>query len=513
MGADGNWETEIKFATDSAGLALALNTPLFASASPFQLHNLRSIYFDTSSGDLRKRKIILRIRESAQNRNALCFKYNSIANDNLFQRIEVEVTSPDLQPDIALFDKKTRAALVEIIDDRALERQFEIQIKRRTTIVKHQSSEIEIALDDGCIIIGEGRFPLTEIELELKSGEEPGLYDFAIKLASELPLRLDFISKSEKADYLRGYAKASPMKAMHLELERNATLDDAIAASISNELIQFVENWAALRESDDSESIHQMRIALRHMRSALAMFKRDLPRTDFESLGEDAKHIANKLGRARACDVLRKTVELVSLANPNTSVDLRALLTPLQEMRNTSYSDARAVINDRQTTLFVLNVQQFLANRGWKSIVSGTKKRRLFSSAKDFAADALRRLRMRVLKRGALLKDASDSDLHKLRIALKDLRYGSRLFSKLFNCERKFKSYDRAAADLLVQLGVHNDFVGAKYIFQQLAHPLGLGTEKATGFIIGWLASEDALNSKERLKTWKKFKRTRPNWK
>jgi triphosphatase len=199
MAAQRDWETEPKFATDSAGLALALNTPLFASASPFQLHNLRTVYFDTPSGDLRKRKFILRIRESAQKPNVLCFKSNSVANDNLFQRTEVEVTSPDLQPDITLFDEKTRAALVKIIDNRALERQFEIQIKRQTTIVKHQNSEIEIALDDGCIIIGEGRFPLIEIELELKSGEEPGLYDFAIKLANELPLRLDFISKSEKA--------------------------------------------------------------------------------------------------------------------------------------------------------------------------------------------------------------------------------------------------------------------------------------------------------------------------
>jgi triphosphatase len=513
MSAEGNWETEIKFATDSAGLALASNSPLLASASLFQIQNLRTIYFDTPSGALRKRKIILRIRESAQKQNILCFKSNSVANNNLFQRTEVEVTSPDLQPDIALFDEKTRAALVEIIDDRPLERQFEIQIKRQTKLVKHQRSEIEIALDDGNIIIGEGRFPLTEIELELKSGDETGLYDFAIKLARALPLRLDYISKSEKADHIRGVGIASPIKAMNLQLKRKATLDDAIAASISNALIQFVQNWAALRESDDPESIHQMRVALRHMRSALAMFKRELPCSDFESLGEEAKHIANKLGRARACDVLRETVERVALANPSISLDLGALLTPLQEMRNTAYSDARAVINDCQMTLFVLSVQQFLANRGWRSDVSGKEKHRRFSSAKDFAMIALKRLRTRVLRRGAFLKDASDSDLHKLRIALKNLRYGSLFFSKQFNCKRKFKSYDRATTNLLVQLGVHNDFVGAKHVLQHLSQPLGSDAERGAGYILGWLASEDARDSKKFLKSWKEIKHTKPYWK
>ena len=50
--------------------------------------------------------------------------------------------------------------------------------------------------------------PLTEVELELKSGDEPDLYDLAMSLAEELPLRLDFVSKGERG--FRAIAKNPP---------------------------------------------------------------------------------------------------------------------------------------------------------------------------------------------------------------------------------------------------------------------------------------------------------------
>ena len=44
-------------------------------------------------------------------------------------------------------------------------------------------------------------------------------------------------------------------------------------AVLSNTLLHFVANWAAIREAEDPTAIHQMRVALRRMRAALAMFK------------------------------------------------------------------------------------------------------------------------------------------------------------------------------------------------------------------------------------------------
>ena len=82
--------------------------------------------------------------------------------------------------------------------DRPLAAQFETIIKRRTILVERGRSQIEVAFDEGVIAVAGRSVPLTEIELELKSGDEPALYDLAMSLAEELPLRLDFVSKGER---------------------------------------------------------------------------------------------------------------------------------------------------------------------------------------------------------------------------------------------------------------------------------------------------------------------------
>ena len=103
-----------------------------------------------------------------------------------------------MQPDLTLFDEATASELIALVGDRPLAAQFETIIKRRTILVERGRSQIEVAFDEGSIAIADQSLPLTEIQLELKSGDEPALYDLAMSLADELPLRLDFVSKGER---------------------------------------------------------------------------------------------------------------------------------------------------------------------------------------------------------------------------------------------------------------------------------------------------------------------------
>jgi CYTH domain len=98
MGEPGNLETEIKFATDNAGLERALNSPLIASTSPFQIQNLRKLYFDTPFAELSKRKITIRIRKCAPTQNVLCFKLNKAANDVFFSGLKSRSHPPIFNP-------------------------------------------------------------------------------------------------------------------------------------------------------------------------------------------------------------------------------------------------------------------------------------------------------------------------------------------------------------------------------------------------------------------------------
>src|SRR5690348_5500869 len=77
-----------------------------------------------------------------------------------------------------------------------------------------------------------------------------------------------------------------PVRAEALKFPADATLDQAVEIFINDALGQFVANWPALTETHDQESIHQMRVALRCLRSALALSTVFCPAPNSKSSGQ-----------------------------------------------------------------------------------------------------------------------------------------------------------------------------------------------------------------------------------
>jgi len=508
----GAQEIEIKFRTDVVGLESALESRAFGSASRTRIENLRSIYFDTASNDLWKSGYSLRIRENKGNsRPVLTLKWKTSVAREPFRRGELEVPSVGLQPDLSLFDAQTADSLAALLGGKPLKQEFETLIKRRIVEVTCGSSRIEVAFDEGHIVGGGQRVPVTEIELELKSGVEADLCDLAIKLAQDIPLRLDFVSKSEKGHRIALLKKPTPVKAESVEFEPEAVLDGAADVILSHTLAHFVANWAPLRESNDPESVHQLRVALRRMRSGLAILRQGIPFPDFEILRTEAKRISTALGPARDCDVIRQLAE-----GPLSSSDCppggEALLTEIERRRAVAYEDARAVIDDSETTLFVLKVRRLLASRAWRNALSGADAQLLAVPATDFARETLDRLANRVLKRGKSLLDQSDEARHKLRIAFKNLRYGVDFLAGDFSHKRQYRTYVRRIADMQDLLGAHNDVVAARQFLDKLSSSLGEEGQRASGYVLGWFARGASLADGHLRRCWRRFKKTDRFW-
>ena len=505
-------EIEVKFTSDPAAWERIKNSQFLTPVTEMRGQNLRTIYFDTPTDDLRKNGIVLRIRKKNRAAAVLGFKSAGKNAEGSFARKEVEVRSPDLQPNLALFAKNTAADLIRIVGDRPIEAKFETLINRQTILVRGGDSFIEVAFDKGHIVTGGQRVPLAEIELELKSGAETGLYDLAARLAKEFSLRLDFISKAEKGFRAIARKKPAPVKAKSVQLEVKATVENVITDVVSNTLAHFTANWAALIETEDPEAIHQLRVALRRLRSGLLMFKWALPRGEFDDLRNEAKRIAAALGLAREWDVLRAVVRQMPLLREDCPAACEALLTALEDCRSVAYKNARAVIESRNTTDFVLKVQSFLASRAWRIGLGKAERRRLNGTAKKFARRALTKLNARVLKRGKEFSGLSKEGRHKLRIALKNLRYGTEFFSELFGRGRVKRSYIKTVSILQHLLGAQHDVVSAKKILPQLSALSGPGSDRAAGFVTGWLSCGYAVADEDICKAWKKFKKTGPHW-
>jgi len=72
-------------------------------------------------------------------------------------------------------------------------------------------------------------------------------------------------------------SKPSWSKAKPLTLLKKASVDDAIAAIMAASLNHFQDNIPAALHGEDTEGVHQTRVALRRLRSALAYSKNTFP--------------------------------------------------------------------------------------------------------------------------------------------------------------------------------------------------------------------------------------------
>ena len=339
-------ELVIKFSTDAAGLAAAWESGRLAGVSETAGgHTLSSIYFDTADGALRKQGKTLRIWRTGRSAPMMTLKWLPSASEGSFARGEAEVRHPASNPNVGLFDAPVAAELKKVIDGRTLEPQFETRFKRRTRLVVAGTAKIEAAFDEGEILAGEKRSPFTELELELKEGEPADLYDLAAQLVESLPLQLQMLSKSRRGFFLACDERPLPVKAWEPQFSPDASFDYVVAEIIDGCLRHFLANWASLRDDVHPEAIHQMRVALRRMRSLIALFNRHVACPEFASFRAEARRIATNLGPARECDAFDDLVASGPAAHfpaPEIFGPLKAAVT---DRRNMLHAEARVMIN------------------------------------------------------------------------------------------------------------------------------------------------------------------------
>ena len=263
---------------------------------------LKSVYFDTENGDLMRHGVTLRVRR-AEEAYVMGLKRAARSNRGFFDRDELEVKSPSAAPDLSLFDEATAKEIKEIIGEKPLARNFGSDIRRVTRTVDVDGSTIEGALDQGFLFAGERREPTYEIELELKSGEPAALIDLGLSLVDAIDVKLSVRSKAERAAGLMSLGLPEPARAKPPELHPETPMDEAIAVILRDCLSQFLGNLPALESGDAVEAVHEMRVAMRRLRSALGLFNRVFPCSDFEALRAEAQRIAAVLGEARDWDV------------------------------------------------------------------------------------------------------------------------------------------------------------------------------------------------------------------
>ena len=167
------------------------------------------------------------------------------------------------------------------------------------------------------------------------SGNAGVLFDLGTQLLDAGPLQVGTRSKAE-----RGYALAfdvvqPAVKAELFSITAEHVVDDVIALLIGACWHHLLKNHMVAQEGADPEGVHQMRLALRRLRTICALFRRDIPSPSFQAVNGEARWLMQQLGPARDWDVFAETtVSRLVAAAPD--IDLGGLGEAVEQRRKSS---------------------------------------------------------------------------------------------------------------------------------------------------------------------------------
>ena len=463
-GAEEPREIELKLDCSGPDLTALSTHPLLLDVAAAEAQLLTTRYYDTPKRALKEAGLTLRIR-SGNGRYVQTVKAGS-GDVGLFDRAEWESEIAGDSPDPAAW-KGTAAEDILAEADGPPQPLFATVIMRRVHPVHFGESDILVTLDEGRVESAKGDALLCELELELAHGRVADLFGFAQALAESVPLRLGVLSKSARGFAALDGAVPKPSKAEPVDLspeDEAGTVFRTVARSCLRHL--RLNETAFLEGPHDPSALHQMRVALRRLRSALTLF-RPLFEADPKAaaLSDEIKRVTEPFGEARNLDVfLHDTLPILAGHNPDDPA-IASLAAKAEAARERAYAVVTEILESPQWRGLLLDIA------GWVEAGPWSEQDAARQDGRHFAAGVLDKARSRLRKRGKGLRKIDPHTRHRARIAAKKLRYGAEFFAGLFpkaKAQRRQKAFGSALSDLQDHLGALNDIETARNL------PLGL---------------------------------------
>jgi triphosphatase len=504
-------EIELKFEVAPRELR-KLKAARVLHRKPPKEENLLSVYFDTPKHKLARNGVSLRVRHNGAKRLQTI---KSGGSNGSFRRGEWEHEIKGDVPNLRKAGDTPLAPLLTKKLKRKLKPVFETHIHRTTAPVRKNETRIEVALDEGQVRAGRQSAPISELELELKRGKPGDLFKLAHEMGKLAPATLSLKSKSERGYDLIENEPAKAIGAEKIRVRRGMSTTDAFRTIGRSVLRHIAANEAAVRSSD-SEGVHQMRVGLRRLRAAISLFANLLGDQETEGVKAELKWLTGELASARDLDVyLRNEIEPLRRDAP-TRRGMKELTGALTLRRAAAFGKAKAAVESPRYRLLLLDTLQWLETGDWAKHGRYYEQR----SIERFAADIFARRTKTITKKAKKIRELDSQQRHKLRIAVKKLRYASDFFGHLSasrRAKKRLPSFKARLTDLQDCLGALNDIK----VHQKLAPKSAAGkprakAARAQAFAIGVVSGreqseiEPLLNAAE--KDARKFLHALPFW-
>jgi triphosphatase len=458
--------------------------PLFAAARPTR-RRVAATYFDTPDLALHRRSLTLRVgKEGRRYVQTLTGANGELSIPPALVAWRTPVPSP--APDLSRLGAPEQLAE---IDTSRLQPVF-VSHRRRSTRTIHPgpATTVAVSCDEGQVETTAGHaFPVCELGLRLEAGAPEALYELARGLNETTALRIETRSEAERAYRLLprdGVLEPVDAGFGTVELRRDLAAEDAFAAILRHALWHMLANdQAAL--GGDVEGVHQMRVALRRLRATFSLFRPMISDDHRVRANTELKWIASTLGAARNWDVLGEY--LLPLARHFAADDgITALSRAIGESRRGAYAAVTQTITAPRYTDFVLRMLTWTESRGWRQQSVSEASVLLLAPIGDLAADLLDQCHHKARKLAKQFEYLAPDGRHKLRIAVKKLRYAIDSLQHLYRTKPVTRRLKRLGA-LQDDLGVINDITTMDGLLDELqataaSEELGRGSALLRGW-------------------------------
>jgi len=519
-------ETELKLIVPSDALVRVprLEAVRARKSARARTQRLVTCYFDTPDRILHGAGMALRLRLTVDGW-VQAVKSAAASVGGLQSRGEWEAPVPGAMP--VLDAIKSTPAFKVLGGARGfatLEQIFETDFTR-VLIPLHfpDGSTAELCVDHGVVRCGSRVAPIHEVELELKHGSATCLFDMADDLLKVIPLRIGHGSKSELGHALAESSRRhQPVRAVHAVLRKDMGWEEAFRCIVTASLRHLQANEAGMLAGRDPEYLHQMRIALRRMRSAFTAFRAHVDAAALAPIQSSLRATGNRLGAARDWDVLQAEFLRPMAAAFEDDGGMESLVRKAGRIRAANGRQAREFVDSAEYVHGILALGRLLAS----PVAKADDARESVLPA--FAARLLQTRHRRVRKLGERLGFGPDgnvprtevpyAELHRLRILAKKLRYAAEFFEPLFRNNRA-RPYIRSLSRLQDVLGGLNDCATGMRLIQNMASAPARSAElqrdsaMAAARADGWLAAHRSRHLELVPERWREFDERPRFWK
>lgn len=252
-------------------------------------------------------------------------------------------------------------------------------------------------------------------------------------------------------------------------------------------------NRAGILAGEDPEYLHQGRVALRRLRTALGLFGPVLDQRARRILRKDLRALLRKLAPARDWDVFVAFTLAPALAAAPGNQGLEALLRRSNRLRQRAGERARGAVAAWPASRL---------ERALHALAPAPGPGRL--PVRRHAREVLERCARRVRRRARGVGKLDAAGLHRLRLAVKRMRYALHYFAPLFR-ERRAEPLREALESLQHALGGANDCAVAAVLLRELRAAPGSAVARRN-------AAKLAAHRKELRAAWKAFRAARQAW-